>query len=201
MNIIKKIYSIINYPRSIFPLLYFFTLKDKKNIIGDIKRYVEDNREESIYTQLHNLLLNNKTFRNIFYYRLRKNNKIMSKLLQFFYPPMKSIEISGDIEPGLVIYHGYSTIIHATKIGENFSTYQNVTIGRGNNINERYTPIIGDNVVVYTGAVVLGGITIGDNVKIGAGSVVIKDVPSNCVVAGNPAKVVKYLSKEVRKNV
>lgn len=200
MNIINRIYSIINYPRSIFPIIYFFILRDKQNILGDIKRYSEDSIEKNIYKQLHNLLLNNKTFRNIFYYRLRQNNRVISKLLQLFYPPMKSIEISGDIESGLIIYHGYSTIIHATKIGKNFSTYQNVTIGRGNKINQRYTPIIGDNVIIYTGSVVVGGITIGNNVKIGAGSVVIKDVPSNCVVAGNPAKVVKFLNKEGKEN-
>jgi serine O-acetyltransferase len=41
-----------------------------------------------------------------------------------------------------------------------------------------------------------GGITIGDNVIVGAGSVVVKDVPSDCVIAGNPAKVVRYLSQE-----
>ena len=137
--------------------------------------------------------MNNKTFRNVFYYRVRQDNRVISKLLQLLYPSLKGMEISGDIDSGLVIYHGYSTIIHSTKIGKNFSTYQNVTIGRGKQINERYTPIIGNNVVVYTGSVVVGGITIGDNVTIGAGSIVVKDIPSNCVVAGNPARVVKDL--------
>lgn len=192
MSLKKKTYSIINYPRSILALLVFYFFKDKKNIIGDMKQYNQMNNKENQYKQLHNLLLNNKTFRNVFYYRIR-SSRILSKLLHIFYPPLKSIEISGEIDSGLIIYHGYSTIIHATKIGKNFSTYQNVTIGRGKNINGRYTPIIGDNVTVYTGSVVVGGITIGDNVTIGAGSIVIKDIQSNCVVAGNPARVVKYL--------
>ena len=152
MGIIKNIYSVINYMRSIFSLVYFYFLKDKENIIGDIKRTSRNANEKNYYKQLHNLLLNNKTFRNVFYYRIRNTNRIIAKFLQIFYPPLKSIEISGDIGPGLIIYHGYSTIIHATKIGKNFSTYQNITIGRGNNINGRYTPIIGDNVVVYTEA-------------------------------------------------
>lgn len=193
MSLIKKTFSIINYPRSIMALLAFYFFKDKEKIIDDMKQYNQIGNKENQYKQLHNLLLNKKTFRNIFYYRLRNKNRFLAKLLQIFYPSLKSIEISGEIDSGLIIYHGYSTIIHATKIGKNFSTYQNVTIGRGKNINERYTPIIGDNVTVYTGSVVVGGITIGDNVTIGAGSIVIKDIPSNCVVAGNPAKVIKYL--------
>lgn len=193
MSLIKKLYSIINYPRSIFALISFCFLKNKEIIIGDIKQYNQIDNKENKYKQLHNLLLNNKTFRNVFYYRLRNSNRVLTKLLQIFYKPLKSIEISGEIDSGLIIYHGYSTIIHATKIGKNFSTYQNVTIGRGKSINGRYTPIIGDNVTVYTGSVVVGGITIGNNVTIGAGSIVIKDIPSNCVVAGNPAKVVKYI--------
>ena len=45
---------------------------------------------------------------------------------------------------------------------------------------------------IYTGAIVAGGITIGNNVDIGAGSVVLKDIPNNCVAAGNPAKVIRY---------
>ena len=193
MNLIKKLYSIINYPRSILALIFFYFSKEKEDIIGDIKQYSQIDNKENQYKQLHNLLLNNKTFRNVFYYRLRNSNRVLAKILQFFYPPLKSIEISGDIDSGLIIYHGYSTIIHTTKIGKNFSIYQNVTIGRGKNIRGRYTPIIGNNVTAFTGSVVVGGITIGDNVTIGAGSIVIKDIPSNCVVAGNPAKIVKYL--------
>ena len=50
-------------------------------------------------------------------------------------------------------------------------------------------PTIGNNVSIYTGAIIIGGITIGDNVKIGAGTVVVKDVPSNSVVVGSPAKI------------
>lgn len=51
-------------------------------------------------------------------------------------------------------------------------------------------PTIGDNVIIFPNSVVVGRITIGSNVIIGAGSVVINDVPDNCVVAGNPAKIV-----------
>lgn len=58
-------------------------------------------------------------------------------------------------------------------------------------------PVIGNNVRVATGAIVIGGVTIGDNVIIGAGAVVVKDVPSNSVVVGNPARIVKQNGKKV----
>ena len=52
-------------------------------------------------------------------------------------------------------------------------------------------PKIGNNVTIYAGACVSGGITIGDNVVIGANAVVTKDVPDNAVVVGNPARIIK----------
>lgn len=54
-------------------------------------------------------------------------------------------------------------------------------------------PVIGDNVKICTGAIVCGDITIGNNVIIGAGSVVFKSIPDNCVVVGNPARIIKRL--------
>lgn len=53
-------------------------------------------------------------------------------------------------------------------------------------------PTIGNNVTIYAGAVVVGGVSVGDNVVIGANAVVVKDVPSNVVVVGVPAKIIKY---------
>ena len=100
------------------------------------------------------------------------------------------MEVLGEIGKGLVIYHGHGTVIAPYSIGKNFSVYQGVTIGRnakpGREINN---PIIGDNVTVFTNAVVAGGITIGDNVTIGAGAVVMKDVPANSIVMGNPCVI------------
>ena len=53
-------------------------------------------------------------------------------------------------------------------------------------------PVIGDNVSLGATVTIIGNVKIGNNVTIGAGSVVVKDVPNNCVVAGNPAKIIKY---------
>lgn len=89
-------------------------------------------------------------------------------------------------------YSGIGVVIHSdAEIGENCVIGQHVTIGGGNN---RYpgVPKIGNNVHMSHGAIVFGGITIGNNVTIGANAVVTKPVPDNAIVAGVPAKILRY---------
>src|SRR5205085_1824577 len=74
--------------------------------------------------------------------------------------------------------------------------YQNVTLGGTGGERGKRHPTIGNNVVIGTGAKVLGGIQIGSNVKIGAGSVVVRPVPDNSTVVGIPGRVVKLLAAE-----
>lgn len=103
------------------------------------------------------------------------------------------IDPSSNIGPGFQIVHSVGLVIGPEVIaGRNFRIHQSVTIGmRERQNNGRKTPLIGDNVTVFAGAAVLGPIKIGDNVKIGANAVVINDVPSNVIVGGVPAKIIK----------
>lgn len=73
-------------------------------------------------------------------------------------------------------------------MGRNNIVFQQVTIGW----NKGAAPVIGDGCVFCCGCTVLGGIKIGDNVTVGAGAVVVKDVPDNAVVVGNPSHIIGY---------
>ena len=99
---------------------------------------------------------------------------------------------------GVKIQHRSGCVITLSSAGKNLNVGQGVTIGVGRVADDgRNTPIIGNNVDICTNAVVIGAITIGDNVTIGAGSVVLHDVPDNAVVAGVPAKIVRYQNSSV----
>jgi serine O-acetyltransferase len=76
------------------------------------------------------------------------------------------------------------------EIGDNVSVFQGVTLGGTGKEKGKRHPTIKDNVLIATGAKVLGSITVGENSKIGAGSVVLKEVPPNSTVVGIPGKVV-----------
>ena len=82
--------------------------------------------------------------------------------------------------------------------GKNCTVYQNVTIGKKKTyLVENKNTNIGDNVIIFANASIIGNVNIGDNAIIGAGAVVLDDVPENAIVAGNPAKVIKYRNKEL----
>ncbi len=133
------------------------------------------------------LLSKDKAFRSL--YLFRQKRRLYRRWVKLLYPPLDSLFImTGNIGGGLFIQHGFSTYIAAESIGENCWINQQVTIGFKDNSRP---PIIGDNVTITCGAKVLGPITIGNNVTIGANAVVVKDLPSDSVWGGVPARRIR----------
>jgi len=112
-------------------------------------------------------------------------------LLNFFLFGIE-IAVRCPIGPGLFLPHTQGTVIGAKSIGANVTIYQGVTLG-AREIDFSYgddeRPIIGDNVIIGSGAKVIGGLTVGDMARIGANSVVLKSVPANALATGVPAKI------------
>lgn len=109
-----------------------------------------------------------------------------------------------EIHPGAVIGrrffidHGMGVVIGETcEIGDDVTIYQGVTLGGTGKEKGKRHPTIEDNVLIATGAKILGAITIGENSKVGGGSVVLKDVPPNCTVVGIPGRIVRQDGKRV----
>lgn len=134
------------------------------------------------------LMWQKKEFRNLFIYR-NIHRPFYRRWIALWYKPMDTLYFdTPEIGGGLFIQHGFSTMIAAKSIGENCWINQQVTIGYKDNTEP---PVIGNNVVINCGAKVLGSIHIGDGAIIGANAVVIRDVESDAVMGGIPAKRIK----------
>lgn len=96
------------------------------------------------------------------------------------------------IGDGVFIDHGMGVVIgETTVIGDNCTIYQGVTLGGTGKDKGKRHPTIGNNVVIGSGAKVLGPFKVGDNSKIAANAVVLSEVPENCTVVGVPGRIVK----------
>ncbi|MDW0116725.1 serine O-acetyltransferase [Sporosarcina thermotolerans] len=115
--------------------------------------------------------------------------RVISQISRFF----TGIEIHPGATIGrrLFIDHGMGIVIGETcEIGDDVTLYQGVTLGGTGKEKGKRHPTLENNVLVASGAKVLGSITIGENSKVGAGSVVLKDVPPDSTVVGIPGRVV-----------
>ena len=135
----------------------------------------------------------------IVYYRIahslhRLGMPVVPRLLMSIARGLTGIEIhpAATIGRGLFIDHGMGVVIGETAvIGKNGTLFQGVTLGGTGKEKGKRHPTLGDNVVVGTGAKVLGNITIGNNSIIGANAVVLRDVPDHSTVVGVPGRIAK----------
>ncbi len=188
--------------------LFLFSLSSSKPVIEkDIERWLRETQDIDVnspkWRGLVWLLWKYPEYRNLFYYRIKSDKRILNRILleiaKLFFAPMSTLFINTpSIGDGLFIQHGFSTIIAARSIGKNCWINQQVTIGFSDYGQE---PTIGDNVQITAGAKVFGNIVIGDNSLVGANAVVFKNVPPNCTVVGVPGYIVKRDGKKVRESL
>jgi serine O-acetyltransferase len=130
----------------------------------------------------------------------KRNFYTLARMISQFARFLTGIEIhpGAKIGKGLFIDHGMAVVIGETcEIGDNVTLYQGVTLGGTGKEKGKRHPTIGNNVLIASGAKVLGSMKIGDNSKIGAGSVVLQEVPPNSTVVGIPGRIVVQDGRKV----
>ncbi len=125
--------------------------------------------------------------------------RVISQLARF----ITGVEIhpGAKIGKGLFIDHGSGVVIGETaEIGDNCLIYQGVTLGGTGKEKGKRHPTLGNNVMVGSGARVLGPFKVGDNVKIAANAVVLEEIPADSTAVGVPARIVRKNGKKVVNN-
>lgn len=169
----------------VFLILFPFVNKERRSLLrADFEPWAKWQRYPVSGFGLAMMFVDLKEFRNVVYKRIG----LISILISWLWRRQDNLTLAcNDIGPGLVIQHGYSTVVCAERIGRNFRVNQCVNVVW----NGDRQPVIGDNVSVYAGAIIVGGVSIGNNVVVAAGAVVVKDVPDNSLVIGNPMQIRK----------
>jgi serine O-acetyltransferase len=130
----------------------------------------------------------------------RRNMKFMARWISQRSRKKTGIEIHPGATIGrrLVIDHGMGVVIGETvEIGDDVLIYQGVTLGGTGKETGKRHPTIGNNVLIGSGAKILGPFKVGDNCRIASNAVVLKEIPPNCTAVGVPARIVKMDGKKV----
>ncbi len=147
------------------------------------------------YSGLHAIIM----YRAAHWFHTRKMF-VVARCISQFARFLTGIEIhpGAKIGKGFFIDHGAGVVIgETTEIGDNCLVYQGVTLGGTGKEKGKRHPTLGNNVMVGSGARVLGPFKVGDNAKIAANAVVLEEVPPNCTAVGVPARIVKRNGKKV----
>ena len=170
------------------------------------------NRDPAAKSKL-SIILTYPGVKAVFFHRLANffavaKFDLVARILSQFSRFLTGIEIhpKAKIGKNLFIDHGMGVVIGETsEIGDNVTIYHMVTLGgispsinSNDQRNVKRHPTLMDNVVVGSGAQVLGPVVVGRNAKIGANAVVTKNVPENAVMVGIPAKNVGIASEEFK---
>lgn len=182
----------ISYIKSIRLLPHiatFYSFKHKDQLIYERDRWLELHRLNKTGIRGLMLLLNSlPEYRSLFYFRTG------AWWLSMFARPQNNLEFFTETKKigwGLVIWHGFSTVINVEAMGEDCEIWQNVTIGKSSTANIKNRPIIGDRVKITANATVIGNIKIANDVTVGAGTVVVKDIPhEGAIVVSQPSKII-----------
>lgn len=167
----------------------FESIKREIAIVRDRDPAIKSDMEVFLYPSFKAVLKYRKAHR-----LYEKKHYFLARLVSQRAARKTGIEIhpGATIGKGLFIDHGHGVVIGETAIiGDNVTLYQGVTLGGTGKEHGKRHPTLEDNVMVGTGAKVLGSITIGANSMIGAGSVVLENVPPDSTVVGVPGRVVK----------
>ena len=190
----KRLFVLLTCWRFVLHWMYYKSADNgeviKEDLLRNIKQFLH--KENLSFLNFCELSTFYVMVRNIFYARVAYRHHYYAKVLSVFARPLPLLDISStaEIGGGLIVQHGYATIIAPRKIGKNCWVNQGVTIGY---TNDDDCPTLGDNVTVYAGAKILGDVHVGNNVVVAANAVVVKDVEDNCIVGGVPAKVIKRI--------
>lgn len=171
------------------------------SILEDIKAlYRNDpaarNIEFLLYPGLHAIIIHRFTHL-LWKLKIPFLPRLLSQISRF----LTGIEMhpGAKIGKGFFMDHGMGVVIgETTQIGDNCVLFHNVTLGGTGKHKGKRHPTIGNNVMIGTGAILLGPIKVGNNVKIGANTfILMQDVPDNTTVAGTPGRIVKMNGQSV----
>lgn len=187
----------------IFLKLFDSLAKQFKEEIDSVKR-----RDPAARSTLE-ILLTYSGLHAILMYRVahklyEKKLFLPARMISQFARFLTGIEIhpGAKIGKGFFIDHGSGVVIgETTEIGDNCLVYQGVTLGGTGKEKGKRHPTLGNNVMVGSGARVLGPFKVGDNAKIAANAVVLEEVPPDCTAVGVPARIVRRNGKRVENDL